>query len=287
MHIWVPKKKRGLHFEARARHRDEKGRIILDTGWRHNILHDHGEELILNRIFEPAFTTYSWMVLANDCSYDDAGGAQDRYLTDRDAGSPFDKVSVNDYLYLCGGYTAAGTSVTPGYYRIDVKTDANNVSLTTDASAGDADITGGIVVIRTHNFCIGLDNRTTIYENDTTAAAEAYEEDGTGYYRELVDPDDATNTFWTVQQDSDTGDYEALSDEVTFSATAADWQPNYNAFLVAGLCDTEGTDTYLHSAAADWSNDVLISSVAFDDPITVGNGQNLGVSFRVRLKEAT
>jgi len=286
MHIWVPKKKRGLHFEARARHRDEKGRIILDTGWRHNILHDSGEELILNRIFEPAFTTYPWMVIAKDCSYDDAGGAQDRYLTDRDTGG-FANVSVNDYVYLCGGYTAAGTSVTSGYYRIDVKTDASNVSLTTDATADNADITGGIVVIRTHNFCIGLDRRTSLFENDTVAAAESYEEDGTDYYRQLVDPDDATNTFWTVQQDNDTGDYEALSDEVTFTAGDADWHANRNAFLVAGLCDTDHTDTSLHSDADDWSNDVLISSVPFAEPITVGNGQNLGVSFRVRLQEAS
>ena len=283
MHIWVPKKKRGLHFEARARHRDTDGRLIKDTGWRHNILHDLGEELMLNILFEPAFTTYSWQLLTVNAAYTYAT----KTLTGPDAANFAQYLSVDDYIYVVGGYKAGSASLTGSYSRVATNADDDTVTLTTHPTGATGDLDGGIVVIRPINFCIGLDARTSLFENDTVAAAESYEEDGTDYYRELVDPIDATNTFWTVQQDTDTGDYEALSDEVTFTAGGTNWQANRNAFLVAGLCDTDATSTSLHSVAANWSHDVLISSVAFDEPITVGNGQNLGVSFRVRLQEAS
>ena len=289
MHIWVPKKKRGLHCEGRARLIDVDGRQLWDSGWRHNLLHDGAEELLLNRIFEPAFTTYPWMIVAKDCSYDHADGVPDMKLTDRDAGTPFAKVMANDYLFLCGGYTAGGTSVTSGYYRVASKVDGNNIGLTTDPTGAAADITGGIVVIRAHNFAIGLDKRTSLAEDDDIGTVESYEQSptGTGYYRQLVDPDDATNTPWTVAKDTTTGDYQATSMQVLFTCAGATFTAMNNAFLVAGLVDTDANGTYLESVAADWSNDLLISSISFGGSITVAVGQSLPVQFRIRLREVS
>ena len=284
MHIWVPKKKRGLHFEARARHRDTDGRLIKDTGWCHNMLHDSGEELILNVLFEPAFTTYPWQLLTVNAAYT----YDTKTLTGPDAANFAQYLSVGDYIYVVGGYKAGSASLTGSYSRVATNADDDTVTLTLHPTGATADLDGGIVVIRPINFCIALDRRTALAETDTVSSVEAYEEDSDTYFREVVDPIDATNTFWTVAQDEDTGDYQATSDQVSFTAVAeTDWNANRNAALIAGLCDTDTIETHLRSTYTQWSNDVLISSVAFDDPITVGSGQSLGVQFRLRLKEAT
>jgi hypothetical protein len=267
---------------------DESGRM-RPAYTRGNTTHDLGEQALLQLIFGLQFTTFSWQVVANDCSFDLADGTQDKYITDEDGGDPFANMLAGDKIYLCGGYTAAGTSVTPGYYTTDVVTDANNISLTADATAGNTDITGGIVAIRTHNFGIGLDARPTLAEADTTATAEAYEEDGTDYYRYIQDP---IESKWTIAQNATSLDYEATSTQVTWTAGAADWQTNKNAFLVMGLADvaTDVTRATTGDGAGsaqgdDWSNDVLLSSVAFDDPILTGSGQTLPLQIVWKLTE--
>ena len=256
---------------------------------KRNICHNLGEQALLQLIFGLQFTTFSWQVVANDCSFDLADGAQDKYITDRDAGTLFANMLAGDLIYLCGGYTAGGTSVTPGYYTTDVVTDGYNISLTTNPAG--VDITGGIVAIRTHNFGIGLDARPSLAEADTKATAEAYEESGTGYYRYIVDP---IESKWTVALNATTKDYEATSAQVTFTASAADWQNNRNAFLVMGLADvaTDATRATTGDGAGsdqtdDWSNDVLLSSVALRDPITVGDGQSLPIQMVIAVSEET
>ena len=243
---------------------------------RRNICHNLGEQALLQLIFGLQFTTFSWQVLADNCSCVHAT----KTLTDDDGGAAIGAyATATDLLYLVGGETP---KVTAGYYTVASITSTDIIVLTGSPCSTANDIEGGITVIREHNFGIGLDARNTLAEADTTATAEAYEEDGTDYVRYQADP---LSSEWTVALNATSLDYEATSSQVTFTAGAADWQANKNAFLVMGLCDTNASGTAANSVAADWSNDVLLSSVPFDDPITVGNGQSLPLQVVWKLTE--
>jgi len=263
-------KRLGLHGDWHVIHRDVDGTVLADY-WKHNILHDLGEQFLLRGVFAPLGTLME--VLCEDCSW--VHGTLT--LADVDAaGTAFvaTRIAAGDRLYLAGG---TNNEVTAGVYIVNARVNNDSVTLTTSPQA--AGTAGGIVVLRMRRMAIGLDARTTLSETDTITAAEAYEEDGTGdgasgAGRHLVDP--MNSASWTIAQDSDTGDYQATSAQVTFEATDADWQANRNAFLCA-FTGSVGTP----------ASEVLISSVAFADPITVGNGQSLSLQYRVRLREAT
>ena len=264
----------GLHGDWHVMLRDVDGRVLEDY-WKRNILHDLGEQFILQGIFAPLGTLME--VLCEDCSFVHVGLT----LADVDAaGTAFvaTRIAAGDRLYLAGG---TDNEVTPGVWIENARVNNDSVTLTTTAQAGG--VAGGIVAMRMRRLAIGLDMRTVLYEPDTITAPEAYEEDGTDYSvvpgvkdgagRQIVDPMNSAN--WTIAQDATTGDYQATSAQVTFTAGAADWQANRNAFLVA-FTGSVGTP----------ANEVLLSSVAFDNPITLGNGQSLSLQYRIRLRES-
>jgi hypothetical protein len=266
--------KLGLHGDWHVVLKDVDGRVLEDY-WKHNILHDLGEQQMLQGMFAPLGTLAE--VLCQDCSF--VHGTLT--LADVDTAGTFTStVLIGDKLYLVGG---TDNEVVPGIWEVATVPGANSVTLTVTAHAGG--VAGGVVPLRSRRLAIGLDARTALAETDTIATAEAYEEDGTGYSyshagyadngpRRIVNPMDSTK--WTIAQDADTGDYQATSAQVTFTAGGTNWQANRNAFLVSF--------TGLLNAPA---NEVLLSSVALNDPITVADAQSLILQFRLRLREAS
>ncbi len=257
---------------------------IRPAYWKHNITHDLGEQAVLQLLFGLQFTTFSWQILTHNAAYTHAtktlaGPAADDFAK---------YLSVDDVIYVVGGYDVGevATPLTGSYGVVATNADDDTVTLDDAPTAGDGNLDGGVVIIRTHNFGLGLDARNALAEADTTATCEAYEEDGTDYVRYIVDP---LESKWTIAQNATSLDYEATSTQVTWTAGAADWQANKNAFLVMGLADTDATSTRdltdSGPAGTDWSNDVLLSSVPFDDPITVGNGQSLPLQIVWKLTE--
>jgi hypothetical protein len=241
-----------------------------------NMLHNLGEQALLQGMFSPAGTMFT--VLSTDAAY----GHELAILTAGTNGD-FASVAAGDFIYVVGGEQGARIT-TPGAYEVhDVNAAAEPDTLEFGTSAGAADIngnvtvTGGITVLRQKRLAIALDARQSPAEADVIGQMEAYEEDGAGYGvsgagRQMVCPNDSTN--WTIALDSTTNDYKATSAQVTFAATDTDWQANYNASLVM----FDGT-------IASPTNEVLIATAPFDDPITVADGKSMYVDIYIRLGE--
>jgi len=274
----------GLHSEWTIGPYELPDGSIRPAYTRGNITHDLGENALLQLIFGLQFTTFSWQILTHNAAYTHAT----KTLTGPGADDFAQYLSIDDVIYVVGGYDvgAVATPLTGSYGVVASNADDDTVTLDDAPTAGDGDLDGGVVIIRTHNFGIGLDARPSLAEADTTATCEAYEEDGTDYYRYVMDP---LESKWTIAQNATSLDYEATSTQVTWTAGAADWQTNKNGFLVMGLADTDATSTRDITdsgvAGTDWSNDILLSSVAFDDPISLGNGQTLPLQVVWKLTE--
>lgn len=279
MHIWTPrdcrsrKKKRGAHFEFRARLIGRDGSQLWDSGWRPNILHDDGEQFLLQTAFAPLGTRMQ--VVAEECWYDHADHADGAKCLHNVGGAaaPFATVAAGDYLYLAG--TA---EVTEGVYEVaSVGGDDENVLLssapTANVDAG-TNVVGGVVALRSYRYAIGLDSRTVLAERDGIATAESYEETLGSYARQLVCPMDSGK--WTIAKDAVTEDYQATSAQVLFTPVAVNYGANNNAFVVA-----------FTGTVASPSNEVLLSTFAFGSSITVEVGQSLPVQYRFRLTESS
>ena len=252
-----------LHWDWHIRLVDENGNTEKEC-WRKNMVHNLGEQLLLQGTFG------TLTVLEADALYDQAGHGDGAKCLHSASGAddPFSTVAAGDYLYLVGG---SDNEVTAGSYVVaSVGGDDENVLLSADPYAGD--VAGGIVVLPGRRLEIALDARTSPAEADVIGQMEAYEEDGTGYARVAVDPDVADT--WTIALDTTTSDYKATSAQVEFAATAADWQTNYNASIVART-----------TAAEDIATSVLVATCPFPEGYTVGNGKSLYIDVYVRLGE--
>lgn len=248
---------------------NETGKVEKDF-WRKNMVHDDGEQLLLQGIFSPLGTLAT--VIEEDLLYDQTGHADGEKCLHAASvgGSAFADVSSGDYIYLVGG---TDNEVSASTYEVSsVGADAENALLKSDPYAGD--VTGGVVALRNRRLLIALDTRTDPSETDTIGQMEAYEEDGAGYSRSDVDPHNTSN--WTISRDSDSGDYRATSATVSFKASGTGWQPNYNASLVAYT-----------GAIGNESNETLIATCPFGDdgPITVGNGKTFYTDIYVSIGE--
>ena len=114
-------------------------------------------------------------------------------------------------------------------------------------------------------YYIGLDARTTLAEEDNLAAL-VNEPPGTyGYARKAVNSD---ATDFTISQQS--GDYQALTKTVTFTASGGAIGPVTKAFLCTVASGTSGK---------------LIQSNALSQSRTLQSGESLNVSMYLRLSE--
>ena len=113
-------------------------------------------------------------------------------------------------------------------------------------------------------FYIGLDNRGSLAEGDALTDLSG-EPSGNGYARKAVNSDD---TDWTVSQDS--GDYQALSKTVTFTASGGSIGPVTKGFLCTVATGTSG---------------VLINSKALSQERTLASGESLNVSMALKASE--
>lgn len=114
-------------------------------------------------------------------------------------------------------------------------------------------------------YYIGLDARTSLAEADNLAAL-VDEPPGTyGYARKAVNSD---ATDFTISQES--GDYQALTKTVTFTAAGGAIGPVTKAFLCTVVSGTSGK---------------LIQSVALSQSRTLQSGESLNVSMYLRLSE--
>ena len=115
------------------------------------------------------------------------------------------------------------------------------------------------------NFYIGLDNRTSAAEADTLASLSG-EPSGNGYSRQAV----ASNaTDWTVSQDGGSGDWQALSKTVTFTASGGSIGPVKQMFL---------------ATSSDGSG-VLICTRPLSQTRTLADGESLQCSMYIRIGE--
>jgi len=113
------------------------------------------------------------------------------------------------------------------------------------------------------NFYIGLDNRSSLAEADTLASL-VDEPSTNGYARQAVASD---NTDITISQVS--GDYQAKTKTVTFSASGGSWGPVTKIFWCTSA-DSSGK---------------LIASKALSQSRTLSDGESLECSFYIRLSE--
>jgi len=239
------------------------------------VTHDLGERFLARGRFAPLSTEMLTVISAN-CIYDDAGHGDGGFCvhTAGGAAAPFAVVLATDHVYIVGGTTAP---LTAGEYHVNA-VGGDNENILLSASAGADNLVGGVVVLRGYRLAIGLDSRTEINESNTITAAEAYEEAGTDYQRVLVDPLDAAS--WVIDQDADSGDYQMTSAQVTFTAGAADWTAYRNAFLVAF------TGVYPAAPSTAMAGEILIASIQFTNPVTLGNGESHPFKFQLRVSEA-
>jgi hypothetical protein len=114
-------------------------------------------------------------------------------------------------------------------------------------------------------FYIGLDNRTEPSEEDTLASLSG-EPTGNGYARQAVNSDD---TDWTVSQDSGSGDWQALSKTVTFTANGGSIGPVTQMFL----------------ATSANNSGVLICTRPLSQERTLADGESLECSLYIRIGE--
>ena len=113
-------------------------------------------------------------------------------------------------------------------------------------------------------YYLGLDNRTSLAEADTLASLSG-EPTGNGYARQAVNSD---ATDWTVSQDS--GDYQAKSKTVTFSATGGSWGPVTKLFLCTVATGTSGK---------------LLCSLALSQSRTLASGESLQADMTIKISE--
>ena len=121
------------------------------------------------------------------------------------------------------------------------------------------------------SFYIGLDDRdgdahSAPAEADTLADL-AGEPSGDGYARQGVASD---GTDWTSQQDGTSGDWEALSKEVTFAASGGDWPVVSTLFL---------------ATSSDGTGRLLVTKALSSDR-TILDGESLKCTLTVRIGEA-
>jgi hypothetical protein len=109
---------------------------------------------------------------------------------------------------------------------------------------------------------IGLDNRSTLAENQTLASLTG-EPTGNGYARKAV----STTTGWTISAPTD--DYQAKTGTLTFDATGAGWGPVSKLFL-ATTADNLGK---------------LLVSVALSTSRTLVGGDQLQVDLAIKMSE--
>ena len=242
--------------------RDEHGNVEQE-GQCHNMLHRLGQQQVLQAYFSPLGTLVT--VLATNAAYASAT----KRITSADAFTAA-LIVAGEQVYVLGGDDDA--DITTGIYEVDTREDDSNIDLLTAASAGE--IADGVVVLKKRRLFLALDNRSALSINDTAAGLASYEEDGTGYARQSLDPDLSTN--WTIAYDSDEDAYTAESAVCTFSATATtgtDWQANRNMALVSheGTIDNE-------------TSEVLISSMSLGGAVTVGEGKSITVQYAVPIR---
>lgn len=111
---------------------------------------------------------------------------------------------------------------------------------------------------------IGLDSRTTIAEADTLADLVS-EPSGNGYARQSVTTD---GTDYTTSQDS--GDWQAATKTVTFTASGGSIGPVDNCFLCDASTGTTGD---------------LYCSLALSQSRTLADGESLDVSMTIKVSE--
>ena len=114
-------------------------------------------------------------------------------------------------------------------------------------------------------YYIGLDARTSLAEADTLASLSG-EPSGNGYARQAVNSD---GTDFTIEQIS--GDWQAKTKTVTFTASGGQIGPVTKAFLCTVASGTSGK---------------LIQSVALSQSRTLQSGESLNVSMYLRLSES-
>lgn len=114
------------------------------------------------------------------------------------------------------------------------------------------------------NHYIGLDNRGAIAEGDTLASLDA-EPSTNGYARKAV----ATNdTDYTCTQDS--GDWQAKTKTVTFTASGGSFGPMQNCFLTDQASGASGD---------------LYCSLALSQSRTLQDGESLDVNMTLKVSE--
>jgi len=114
------------------------------------------------------------------------------------------------------------------------------------------------------SYYLGLDNRTSLAEADALSDLVG-EPSGNGYARQAV-ASDATD--FTISQES--GDYQAKTKTVTFTADGGDIGPVTKMFLCTVASGTSG---------------VLIASKALSQERTLSDGESLECSFYIRFSE--
>ena len=128
------------------------------------------------------------------------------------------------------------------------------------------------------NYYLGLDRRNKqapdagpgLTEGDTLG--DLYiEQAGTGYARQPVASDATAAGFTVTQVPVDTGDWQAKTCTVTFTATAGDWTDVETLFLCTVVSGAGG---------------LLIASRPLSAKRSVGNGESLECSMYVRVSEA-
>ena len=289
--IWIPnwlrKKSRpqrvSLHSVWDVQVLRADGSVRFDwTGKRalHNVVHDYGARYILDLLFENAFTTST---NSPYCALTDGAFTQaTKVMTS--AGHGFVNCATGDWLYLIGGTGAAG-AVTPRWYQIALWTSQDQVTMADDISSNAENLTKVMCVpvpMRRAVLYLGLDARAVVSQSDTITVAEGSEAGVvgvcSGYARAAVDPD--TSGQWAVSYDSTAKKYKALSVLETITASGTDWAEMKNLFLAAGYHGT--ADTAPANGAAT-SGQVLISSVKFPAPFTLGNTESVPVQGKFYL----
>ena len=120
------------------------------------------------------------------------------------------------------------------------------------------------------NYNFGLDNRITLAAEDTVASIDGEPDKSTGYRRFAVKPD----TFEIVQV---SGVWTARSPALQFKATS-EFGPVRNVFLSATTQEFDDLGDIVDT-------NYLISSVPFNEPVTVAPGQFFSVKMVLSLQD--
>jgi len=242
--------------------RDEYGNIERE-GEAPNMLHRLGQQQVLQAYFAPLGTLET--VIASNATYTTA--TKTVVMTGAFTAA---LIAAGEEVYIVGGDAAA--DITAGIYDVATRADNNTITLSTSASAGN--IAKGVVVMKKRRLFLALDNRSALSVNDTAAGLASYEEGGTDYARQSLDPDLSTN--WTIAYDSDEDAYVATSAVCTFGPAGAlgtAWQANRNMALVSHA-GTIGNET----------SEVLIGSMSLGGAVSVAVGKSITVRYSVPIR---